>query len=95
MMMSNNKKMAMLIVQGLAKKDPSANNSKSSKEEKEESSETEEASMGPLAAMEEFIDAVHSKDPKAAMQALKDFLDMNGSGSSNTTEYVDSAPEGE
>lgn len=90
-MMHDQKKIAMLIVRGLAdfnkdkEYDPTKDQAMKTPDEHKES---DDHRVGPELAMQKFIDAVHDKDCKKACKAMREFQEM-----SEGTEYFDSAPE--
>ena len=93
MMGRDKKKVAMLILGGLKKKDSSEDKQAdfvdkgedgySSKEEfpSMEEKKDEEQYHGHMAAMEDFIGAVKSGDAKAALEAWSNISDMGSYGS--------------
>ena len=74
MMSSDNKKVAMLIIRGLANKA----NSNDMEQGVATSGETEkdDSKMPAEMAMAEFIEAIHEKDAKKATKAYMDFKDL-------------------
>lgn len=89
MMGFDHKKVAMLIVKGLA----DFNSDKSTTEDQEvktpkENSESDDSRLGEEVAMEKFIEAVKSNDVKKACAAMREFSEM-----CSGTEYVSSSPK--
>ena len=75
-MMHSPKKVAMLIVRGLA--DFNSNKDKDQpKASSEEHSKKDDSQMGIDSAMTTFISAVHDKDTKKAVTALLEFIEMS------------------
>ncbi len=88
-MMQNQRKIAAIIVRGLADfkddKDSGDYSSKSHYDGKEqevkyrdsEDMDRDTAKMGVESAMEKFIDAIHQKDAKKACEAMLEFQEMS------------------
>ena len=79
-MMMNNKKIAMMIVRGLADFDDSKESDptkEQSMKTPEEHKKSDDSRMGPELAMEKFISAVHDRDSKKAMTAMMEFMEMS------------------
>ena len=72
MMLPDKKKMLTTVIARL-KKDSSSEESKAPTKDDVE----QDSSIGHESAMEEFISAVHSKNAKSAVSALKNFMSMH------------------
>jgi len=80
-MMMNPKKVAMLIVKGLAdfnqdKADKYTNEEQGIKTPKKHE-ESDDSRMGVEVAMRKFIEAVHDRDTKMAIEAMCEFQEMS------------------
>jgi len=91
-MMHDKKKIAMLIVRGLAdfdnkkESDPTKDQSMKTPDEHKES---DDHRMGPELAMQKMMDAFEDKDVKKAMMAMQEFQEMSGG-----MEYLEKDEEG-
>ena len=74
--MLNHKKVAMLIVRGLADFDPSEESSSKDQDKTPKDDKPYESRMGVEYAMDKFIRAVHEKDTKRAIEAMMEFQEM-------------------
>lgn len=88
-MMMNNKKIAMLIVKGLADSDREYQEDKRQDDEQgiktpEKHKKSDDSRMGVEVAMDKFIEAIHNRDTKLAIEAMCEFQEM-----SSGMEYYD------
>ena len=90
MMMSDHKKVAMLIVKGLSSPERQAKANDMEQGVKTESEHDDyNSSMGPESAMKDFFAACKAEDAPKACKAMKLFMEM-----SNGTEMVEEESEG-
>ena len=79
-MMHSPKKIAMLIVRGLADEKIDSTESqevKTPSEHEKKKEGNDDSTMGVEAAMKKFINAVHDKDCKKACDSLLEFIEMS------------------